>query len=161
MGNRPSNSKHRAKDQANVQKSKSNNEINLQPNQHAEHPVQSNRNTDENIYATARSGDDTSEYSSSIVVSSVPSSDVSAHGIQHIIQESVNNYHINGSTNTHLGTHNIHCYGTVSFVNTDQSNIQINNQQHIPMVHDFGNFDFLPISVTKEKHRTEPIYLIL
>lgn len=141
MGNHHSNSRHRDKSRTDVQISTSNkNEISHQHSPTDERPAQSTSIGDENIYVMARSGDDTSEYSSSTIASSVSASDAPVRGVQHIIRDSVNNYYVHDATNTHIGD-SIHCYSAVSFVTTNQSNIQINNQQNISMVHDFGNFD--------------------
>lgn len=140
MGNRPS----RVKNQVNIQESKPNNETNTQ--RHTDQ-FQTSKMPDENIYVTPRSVNgtntsfDESEIASSVIVSDDSISNLSARNVQPIIRESANNVIIKDSNNTQIGD-NINCYGPVSIVNTNQSNVQIINQPCTPIVHDFGELHF-------------------
>lgn len=146
MGNRHSNSKHCKRNHETVQKTEFDNETR---NQNNENQAESNDVADQNMYITPRSRDDAissqlgSECISSVTISNDSTShgSMSTSGAQHIIRESVNNYHFKDSSNNHIGD-SIHCYGAVSFVTTSQSNVQITNQQITPIVHDFGNLNF-------------------
>lgn len=141
MGNRPSKLPHHAKKQAKDPKSKSGDETSIQCHNDR---FPSNTVADENIYVTERSDSSTidsrqdSEIASSIIVSSISTSDLSIREVpQHIIRESANTISIINSNNPHIGD-SINCYGPVSFVSSNQSNVQIINQQFAPIEHDFG-----------------------
>lgn len=76
--------------------------------------------------------------SSSVNVTSDSTTDTSVHGVEHLIRKSANNISICNSNRVQVGD-NINCFGSVSFVNLNQTNIKITNQQNI--IHDFGKLN--------------------
>lgn len=136
MGNQPGKLTHRGKNQMNVQQSRS-----VDDTQHESDNFQSNRVPNEDICVTTRSVNSFSssledrENAPSMIVSDASTSDLSVS--QHFIRETKNNMTIVNSEGVHVGD-KINCYGAVSFVNSSQTNVQINNQQNAPMHHDFG-----------------------
>lgn len=144
MGNRTGKMSHCGEKQKNTPELKSGD--GTQTQYHEGH-LQSNAIADENIYVTERSENSSivsrqeSENASSVSVSTGSISDSSVRGAQHIIRETANTIYIQNSNNPHIDD-SINCYGPVTFISSNQSNVQIINQQCAPIVHDFGMLIF-------------------
>lgn len=143
MGNRPTNLSHRFKHLVNIGEA-----VDKKSTQRHEDHIKSNNISDEDINVTARSENASlqeSENVSSVILSSGSTSNLSVHGIQFNIPESRFNVSVKDSNYTHVGN-KIHIYGSASFVNSTQSNVQIINQHRTPIEHDFGEL-FLFIQI--------------
>lgn len=143
MGNQTGKLSRPGKNEINIKES-----IPVDDTHHVNDHIQSNRMANEDICVTTRSENSTissleeREYASSTVVSNGSTSDLSTSGAQHSVRETTNN--ISSSivdSNGIIFGDKIICYGAVSFVNSSQSNVQITNQQHAPIKHDFGELN--------------------